>query len=148
MKTLGPLNYNLHKEYITPIIAGVEFFAALSREQLDKMLYFIKLVEYGAGETVIEKDAPGDSFFVIYKGKVEARVPGFFSTKVLATMGPGDFFGELALILKQPRSASIVCVEPTQCFMLERSEFSTLMQQNPDIEKAIKAIARSRFENK
>ena len=145
MKTLGPLSFEQHKEFIAPIISRLEFFAALSREQLDKMLFFIKFVQFEAGETVIEKDAPGDSFFVIYAGQVEVRVPGFLGAKVLSTMGPGDFFGELALILNQPRSASIVCMEATQCFMLDRADFAQLMAQNPDIAQAIKDIARSRF---
>ena len=147
MNILGPIDYEQHREFLLPIISKVDFFAQLSPEQLDKMLYFIKFVEFEREEVVFQKDVEGDSFFFIYKGVVEARVPGLFGSKVINTMGPGEFFGELALILKQPRAAAIVCVERTRCFMLDKTDFSLLLERNPDIDRIIKEVARTRFGN-
>ncbi|MDD5630110.1 MAG: cyclic nucleotide-binding domain-containing protein [Elusimicrobia bacterium] len=125
----------------------LELFASLSDEQLRKVLYFVKALVFDAGEAVFAKGDDGDSFYVIESGRVEARVPGFLGSKVLSSMGPGDFFGELALILKQPRSASIVCVEDTICFALDRTDLELLMERNPDIASAIKKVAKERFES-
>ena len=146
MKILG-LEYEQHREFVALSLSGVHFFASLSREQLWKIISFIKLVEFEKGETVFEKDAPGDSFYIIYTGGVEARVPGLFWNKVVNTMGPRDFFGELAFILKQPRTATIICTEPTQCFMLDQSGFALLMEKHLDIALSIRKTASKRYYN-
>lgn len=124
---------------------ALELLAPLSDDHLRKATYFVKTVEFDAGETVFEKDEQGESFFLIRDGRVEARVPGFFGPKVLRAMGPGDFFGELALILRQPRSAAVVCVEPTVCFALDSADLERLMERSPDVADAIKRIAKERF---
>jgi len=135
-------------DFLCTAMRKLDLFASLSDEQLRKMLYFVKLVEFDEGEVVFEKGASGDAFYVIWAGAVQAFVSGFFGgTKVLRTMGPGDFFGELALLLRQPRSASIGCVEATQCFVLDTGDFELLMERNPDIADVIKAAARERFNN-
>lgn len=133
--------------FLLSAMRKVALFASLSDEQLCKVLYFVKSVAFDAGETVFKKDDDGDSFFVIQEGKVEARAPGFLGAKTLRAMGPGEFFGELALILKQPRSATIVCVEKTICFALERSDLEILMDRDTDIASTIKKTAKERYEN-
>ena len=126
---------------------SLELFTSLSDENLRKALYFVKTVEFDDGETVFEKDEPGESFYLIREGRVEARVPGFFGAKVLSAMGSGEFFGELALILQRPRSATVVCVEPTVCFVLDHADLERLMERSPDVAAAIKRIAKQRFDN-
>lgn len=145
MKILGPLDSKKHKEFIAPIMAGVKFFTPLSPEQLEKLLNFVKFVEFEKGETIVEKDAPGEAFFVLYTGKVEARAPSSSGGKVINTMGPKDFFGELALILKEPRTATIVCVEPARCFMPDQRSFALLLKKNPDIAVLVLTVASKRF---
>jgi voltage-gated potassium channel len=126
----------------------LDLFAPLSDDQLRKVIYFIKSVTFEAGETVFKKDDPGDSFYVVQAGKVEARGGGFLGfEKIIRSMGPGEFFGELALILKRPRSASIVCVEDAFCYALDASDLELLMERNPDIASAIKNVAKERLEN-
>ncbi|MFI5351249.1 MAG: cyclic nucleotide-binding domain-containing protein [Elusimicrobiota bacterium] len=126
-------------------LRALDLLAPLSDEQLRKTIYFVKTVEFDAGETIFEKGEAGESFYVIRDGRVEARVLGFFGAKVLGAMGPGEFFGELALILSRPRAAAIVCTEPTVCFVLDRSDLEILMERSPDIADAIKRIAKQRF---
>lgn len=123
----------------------LELFAALSDIQLYQVLYHTKTLEFAAKETIFRKDEPGDSFYVVQNGRVEARVPGFLGlSKVVGRMGPGDFFGELALLLKQPRSATAVCVEKTVCFSLARPDLEQLMRKSPDIAAAVNAAAEKR----
>ena len=125
---------------------ALELLAPLSDENLRKALYFVKTIEFDEGETIFEKDEPGELFYLVRDGRVEARVPGFFGSKVLSAMGPGEFFGELALILRQPRSAAAVCVEPTVCFALDTADLERLMERSPDVADAIKRIAKQRFD--
>jgi CPA1 family monovalent cation:H+ antiporter len=133
--------------FLLSVMKRLELFASLSDEDLRKILYFVKAVIFDAGETAFRKGDSGDSFYVIDDGKVEARVPGGFfgGSQVIGTMGSGDFFGELALILNQPRAADIVCIEETSCFVLDRADLEILMERNPGIASAIKKIAKERF---
>jgi CRP-like cAMP-binding protein len=124
----------------------LDLLSPLSNEQLTKVLYFVKTVEFDAGETVFEKDEDGEAFYLIRDGRAEARVPGFFGAKVIGAMGPGEFFGELALLLNRSRSAAVVCVEPTVCFVLDRTDLEILMERSPDVGDAIKRIAKKRFD--
>jgi len=66
---------------------------------------------------------------------------------VLCRMGPGEFFGELALILRQPRSATVRCAEPTVCFTLDRTDLELLMERSAEIAGVIKRAARERFDS-
>jgi CRP-like cAMP-binding protein len=126
-------------------LRDVMFFQTLTDAQLRTVLYFTQAIEFEAGETVFEKDAAGDSFYLIRSGRAEARVPGFFGAKVIGTMGAGDFFGELALLLDRPRAATVVCVEPTVCLVLARVDLHTMMERHPEIGDEIKAVAKQRF---
>lgn len=147
MKILGPVDHERHKEFITLIVSGGEFFSILSPEQLGNLLYFIKFVEFDKGETIFEKNDPGNAFYIIYTGKVEARAPAESGQKTVSVMGPKSFFGELALILKLPRTAGAVCVEPTQCFRLDSEDFERLLDKYPDIAVLIRDIAEKRYQN-
>lgn len=123
----------------------LELFAALDDTHLYKVLYYAKSLEFDAGETVFKKGDPGETFYIIQTGKASARVPGFLGlSKTVGTMGPGEFFGELALVLKRPRAATVVCEEKTVCFALARHDLERLMSENPPIAAAVKAVAERR----
>ncbi|MFH2202671.1 MAG: cyclic nucleotide-binding domain-containing protein [Elusimicrobiota bacterium] len=135
--------------FLTLMLRSLPLFAGLNPEQAEKLLPIMKLYNLDAGTVVIEEGGTGDAFFAIYSGKVkvEVKVPGFFGGKrLLNTLGPGKFFGELALILHQPRTATVTCVEPTQCFVLEKEDFTELLEQNPDIAELVKTTGQERYD--
>jgi CRP-like cAMP-binding protein len=125
-------------------LRDVDFFETLDDDQLREALKVTKAVEYDPGEIVFLKDAAGDSFYLVRSGRAQARVPGFFGDKVIGEMGPGDFFGELALVLDRPRAATIVCTEAMVCLVLASFDFAALMAQHPDIESRIKDAVKRR----
>jgi len=99
------------------ILAGmlrkVEFFTPLEVPQLEKILPNIRLQAYASGETVFRQGEIGDAFYIVYKGKVDVRLDRkWWVPKTVATLGAGEFFGEIALVSSEPRTASIVCTEP------------------------------------
>jgi len=71
----------------------------------------------------------GVGFYLILDGKAEVRKKG----KVLASLGKGQFFGEMSLIDEQPRSADVVAVSPTRCWALSSWAFNSIMKTNPEI---------------
>jgi trk system potassium uptake protein TrkA len=132
------------------MLRKVDFFAPLTVGQLEQVLPHVRLYEYDAGDTVFKQGAPGDAFFIIYKGRASVRVKkGWFgSSKNVATIGEGAFFGEIALISNEPRTATLVCEEKTQVFVLVSGDFQFVLAENPAAAAEMKRIAaRRKFES-
>jgi CRP-like cAMP-binding protein len=147
MNVLGPAEYAQHRDFILVAMAGVEFFAGISPTELEKACGFIQLVEFAAGEVVFEKDTAGDAFYLVYTGKAKAVSPGLLWSSTLGEIGPGNFFGEIALILNRPRTATVQCLEPMQCFRVDRAVYESLVEQDQALAIKIKEIAKSRYYN-
>lgn len=131
------------------MLGRFELFASLTPEQLLKLAPFVSFRKYEAGEVVIEKDDDGDAFFILYSGEVEVTKPGFLGFEQLVTrLGPGAFFGELALLLRQPRSATVVCTEACELFVLMSGDFARLLEGEPEVGALVKQIAKARFEDR
>jgi len=124
----------------------IGLFDPLSDEDLRVLAYFVSAVEFDEGETAVQKGDLGDTCYIICSGRAEARAPGIWGDEVLGSLGHGDFFGELALLLDQPRNADVVCLEAVRCLALGRSDLETLMTRSPDVAELVRAIARRRFE--
>lgn len=135
-----------HVEFLQPAMREMELFAGLSDEQRLRIICFMRALEYEAEETVITQGEEGGAFYVIHSGQVMARTEGFFSGKLIGVLGPGDFFGELALLLDQPRTATIVAVEKTCLFALGRSDLQALMEHYPNIADRIRQVAKDRYD--
>lgn len=134
---------------LAAMMRSVPIFSMLTDDQQRRMLPFVGMREYGVGETVFKKGDEGDAFYAIFVGKVEVSVEEglLIKTKnVLRTMGPGEFLGELALLLKQPRSATIACLESTQFFVISKTDFELMLERNKDIADAVKKAGRERYE--
>ncbi|TBR16730.1 cyclic nucleotide-binding domain-containing protein [bacterium] len=131
------------------MLGRFELFASLSPEQLLKLAPFVVFRDYEEGEVVIEKDDLGDAFFIVYSGEVEVTKPGLLGFEKLVTrLGPGAFFGEMALLLRQPRSASVVCTGPTELFVLMAPDFTRLLEAEPEVGALVKAIAKDRLDSR
>jgi len=125
----------------------VEFFTPLTIGQLEKVLPAVMLYAYDTGETIFSQGQQGDAFYIIYKGSVDIRINQWlvFSKKI-AALKEGDFFGEIALISYEPRSASVVAAEPTMLFTLIAGDFKFVLQENPAAAEEMKRIgARRKF---
>ena len=133
---------------VAGMLARFELFAALSPEHIRRAVPFVGLRRYEDGEVVIEKDDPGDAFYLIYSGEVEVTVPGFLSEKVVTRLGPGQFFGELALLLRQPRSATVAAIATTDLFVLKSLDFEMVLEREPDIAALVKSVAKTRFDER
>ncbi len=136
-----------HVEFLSGVLPQIPIFAPLNPEQIRMMLYFTQVLQYEPGEDIIKRGEEGDTFYVIHAGKVEAWVDSLLGKDVIREMGPGDFFGELALLLDQLRSANVTCLEKTFCYRMDRSSFLQLIEKNPEIGELVKTAARERFNN-
>jgi CRP/FNR family transcriptional regulator, cyclic AMP receptor protein len=113
------------------LLETMPLFAGLSRHHLRRIAGLAEQVRFGAGRTVVQNGSRGTAFYVIVEG--EASVTAGYSNRAFARLGPGDFFGELALLDGGPRTASVVAKTPLVTIRIARREFRTLLKNEPDV---------------
>ena len=112
----------------------VELFANLSLEQLDAVNQVSREVEYLPGEAIVEEGEPGDSLVLLLEGEVRIlKSHGTPQEIALATMSAVDYFGEMAILDDEPRSASAVALTHTRLLSLDGGSLKDLILQMPDI---------------
>jgi CRP/FNR family transcriptional regulator, cyclic AMP receptor protein len=111
------------------MIGSVPFFGGLKEKTRKSVASQGKEMSYKAGDPIVDEGTMGVGFYLILDGKAEVRKRG----KILATLGKGQFFGEMSLIDEQPRSADVVAVAPTKCWALTSWAFSALVKSHPEI---------------
>ena len=117
----------------------VKLFADLDRRQAEQIARLLKLRHFSKGETVIIEGSGGAAFFLIDSGEATVSSKGV----QLATLGPGDYFGEIALIDGGPRSATVTAATDLVCYGLTFWEFRPLVEKNSTIAwKLLQAFAK------
>jgi CRP-like cAMP-binding protein len=108
---------------------------------LDALAAALRTRRFRKGETVFHQDDPGDALFIVASGSVKVVLPSNEGSEpaIVAVLGPGEFFGELALLDGAPHSATIVAVEPTETLVLRREAFLDLIDTEPALRRALLA---------
>jgi N-acyl-L-homoserine lactone synthetase len=104
------------------------FLAFVRRQQIEHWLAAFQREFHEQGDYVVKRGDPGDAAFVIVDGRVEVLTPG---GTVICELGPGDLFGELALLTSQPRTADVVATTDLDLMVLERNEFRRRLREKP-----------------
>jgi CRP-like cAMP-binding protein len=108
----------------------VPLFSGLSQRQLKRLARDFREREIKSGTLVMrEGEKSGISFFVIVDGKATVSADG----NQVGQLGPGDHFGELALISENVRSATVTADEPMRCLVMGFWDFRRFAKQNPDV---------------
>jgi CRP-like cAMP-binding protein len=103
------------------ILRRIPFMEALTPLTLERLASRIVPINAAYGEAVIRQGDPGDRFYVVDEGTVQVTV----NSRHIAVLGPGGYFGEIALLRNVPRSASVTARGPVKLLALEREEFLT-----------------------
>ena len=114
-------------------LARVPLFAGLDRATVRGVAAVGKLRSYRAGETIVRENDPGIALYVIVSGVARVEKGTDSDPQPLGTLRAGDFFGELAVIQDQARSATVVAVEDTECLLIKAWEFRSLLKEHPQI---------------
>jgi CRP-like cAMP-binding protein len=127
------------------MLRKVDFFSPLTVGQLEQVLPHVRIQSFAPGEKVFRQGDPGDAFYIVYKGSVEVRLSRLvFLSKTVATLKEGDFFGETALVSREPRNATIAAAEPTLLFTLISDDFQFVLHENPAAAMEMKRVAARR----
>ncbi|HJQ29152.1 MAG TPA: cyclic nucleotide-binding domain-containing protein [Rubrobacter sp.] len=105
----------------------VPLFADLSEEDLEQLYKMAETVSIPAGELVLREGDPGDSLFVVLDGQLEVTKRQGRQEILLAVYKPGQFFGEMALLEKAPRSASVRTLRESRLLVISQAAFQTLL---------------------
>ncbi|MDI3280622.1 MAG: Crp/Fnr family transcriptional regulator [Bacillota bacterium] len=121
-------------------LARVPIFASLDEEDLHRLLAIAGERTYRKGSTIFFENDPGEALYVILAGRVKVyKLAADGREKILAILGPGEYFGEMSLLDGLPRSASTEAMETTRLLMIQRQEFLSLLSAHPSL--ALKVIA-------
>lgn len=128
----------LEKALATGVVRVLESIPILSKmtlEQSVRLANRLKVAEYRPGQIVFHMGEMGDTFYIIEVGEVEVLAPDMEgqSVGVINRLGPGEFFGEIALLRAVPRTATIRAVKPTRLLAISREDFDNVVQKYPSI---------------
>ncbi len=98
-------------------------------------------VVYEAGETIIKQGEMGEEMYFVSRGQVEALDA---AGKVLRTLTDGEFFGEISLLLAQPRSASVRAATTCDLFVLHKADFDRALKDHPQFAESLRELVRER----
>ena len=121
-------------------LASVPLFASLSKKHLRALAGLVTPVEVREGREFMQEGEEGREFFVVISGEAEIRHGG----AVIAVRGPGDFFGEIALLLDRPRTATVVARTDMSLEVIERRDFKTFLSDHPELYEPLLAAAAER----
>lgn len=127
--------------WIDEQLAKVPLFAGLDKKHLKQISGLVTQIEVKAGKDLTREGEVGNEFIIVLEGEAEVKV----GDTVVATRGPGDYFGEIALIANRPRTATVTATTPMKLEVIGRREFQTMLHDNPTIATELLGIAADRL---
>lgn len=119
---------------ILQILKTVPLFQSLTEEEHKSIIDHITMQYFPAHYVLFQKGVIGNGMYIIKSGMVRI----YDEKGDIASLGEGDFFGEMALIEDQPRNASAETLSDCEIFVLNKEDFASLLQKSPDILRKVK----------
>lgn len=124
----------LRKDAKLELIRSVPLFAHCSKKELTAVASVADIVDVPAGQALVkEGDALAREFMVIVDGAADVRRRG----RRVATLGSGDFFGEMALLAHGPRSATVTTTRPSELLVVTPAAFHALLERLPSLQSRV-----------
>lgn len=110
-------------------LAKVPLFSRCDKKELRAISRRATELRFDSGRQLTRENAHGNEFFVIVSGKAKV----IRGDSEVATLGPGDFFGEMALLENAPRTATVTVEEPMEALVIDGREFRSLLEEAPEL---------------
>ena len=128
----------LHGNQKIDLIRKVPLFARCSRAELKEIALLADEIDLKEGKEMTREGAPGREFFVLLEGTADVKK----NSRRVNTLGPGDFFGEIALVSHEPRTATVVATSPVRALVITEWSFRQLLDDAPRVKtKVMEAMA-------
>jgi CRP/FNR family transcriptional regulator, cyclic AMP receptor protein len=115
------------------LLARVPLFSTLRRRDLERVGQLADEIDVPAGKVLMRQGDAGQEFFIVLDGTIRVERDGM----TIASQGPGEFVGEIALVDEAPRSATVICETPCRLLVIGHREFHELLQEQRAIEHAV-----------
>ena len=125
------------------LLKRIPLFAGFDRHKIERLGMLADEVDVPAGRVLMRQGEMGDDLMVVVSGEVGVERDG----ARLNTLGPGDFFGEIALIERGPRTATVVAEAPTRLLVVNHRDFHALMEEFPEVAAQLLAVLAHRVRN-
>jgi CRP-like cAMP-binding protein len=120
------------------VLQKVPLFSQLAQPELQRVVDVARERAYPKNSVILFEDDPGDALYVVAQGQVKVVLIGEDGREViLSVLGAGEFFGEMALIDDEPRSAHVIAMEDSALLVLRREDFQGILRQSPGIALAL-----------
>jgi CRP-like cAMP-binding protein len=121
------------------LIRKVPLFSRLSKSELKDLAMLADEIDLRDGKELTRQGAAGREFFVLLEGTADVRKNG----RKINTLGPGDFFGEIALVSREPRTATVTTTSPVRTLVITDRSFRRLLDDSPQVKtKVMEAMAK------
>jgi uncharacterized protein YhbP (UPF0306 family) len=137
----GTFGAEFHRE------RSFSIFTDLPTSSIDTITAFLQSATAEPGEVIVREGNPADKFFIVVDGEVEVVRGEGDQAETVATLGPGHFLGEIAILRDTPRSATIRAVKPTKLLAMERDTFRDLVAQSLGTTAEFDQVIRARLES-
>ena len=131
----------LRKNAKVELIKGVPLFSELGRKELEQVATIADEIDLVQGKELTVEGSPGREFMVIIDGEASVTKGG----EEVNRLGAGDFFGEIALVRHEPRSATVTAETPIRVLVITDRSFRTLLDSSPDIEGKVMSAMWARL---
>jgi cAMP-dependent protein kinase regulator len=130
----------LHRPQAVPLFSG------LSERSFGALVQRLRAWQADVDAVIVAEGEPGDSLFVVSKGRVRVeRRATNGEDVVLGSLGEGDFFGEIALVARVPRAATVVAIEPTELLEIPRDVLDELVALDPQVREVLDVFCTQRL---
>lgn len=130
----------------TAILGRVPLFVDLGKRELQRLSVACRPRDYAAGEVLVRQGEPGAGLFIMVSGRVQiTQHHENVTSQAISTAGPGEVFGEMALLDDQPRSATITALEPTRVLLLPVFDFRAALREDGDISVRLLSVVSRRL---
>jgi CRP-like cAMP-binding protein len=111
------------------LLQRIPLFAGFDRHHLERLGMLTEEVDVPAGKVLIRQGELGDDLMLIYSGHVTVERDG----ATINELGPGEFFGEIALIERGPRTATVTAAQPCRLLVINHRDFHAVMEEFPEV---------------
>ena len=123
----------LHKDAKVELLKGVPLFSKLKQKQLEEIAQIADEIDLPAGKEMATEGDRGREFFVLLKGEADVTKGG----EKINTMKEGEFFGEIALVTKMPRTATVTARSDVDVLVITEPAFDNLLKKSPEIGRGV-----------
>jgi CRP-like cAMP-binding protein len=130
-------------------LRGLDLFAPLTDEERHQLAGRLRNAPFVRGETIMRQGATGDWLYVLVRGQADVRIASDDgqATRHVASLKPGEFFGEMGLMTGGERTASVIALTDVTCYRLDKHQFTDILTRRPEIaDEMARVLAHRRTE--